>query len=91
MNSSDDKLKRDEQEALLYAKRLKEFYEFLWTYLILAVVFFVVFPSHMVLYLVFGGIGIGLVVQGLIAFEKIPLLSPRWERRLVEKRLGRKL
>jgi len=37
--SKDTQLQADEQAALLYAKRIKEFYEFLFTYLVLAAVF----------------------------------------------------
>ena len=46
--------------------------------------------GHVVLW-VFLGVGAGLVVQGLLAFEIIRFERPGWEKRLVEKRLGRKL
>ncbi|HSC68898.1 MAG TPA: helix-turn-helix domain-containing protein [Cellvibrio sp.] len=88
---NETELKADEQQALLYAKRMKEFYEFLLMYLFMAAVFFVVFPSHPVLYIVFGALGVGVVAQGLIAFEVISFLSPDWERKLAERKLGRKL
>lgn len=84
-------LKADEQRALLYAKRMKEFFEFLLTYLVMALVFLIVFHGEPIVYLVFAGLGVGLIVQGLIAFEVITFLSPGWEKRLVERRLGRKL
>jgi len=84
-------LKADEQYALLYAKRMKEFYEFLITYIVLAAVFLVVFHGEPVVYIVFAGLGVGLVLQGLIAFEVISFMSPDWEKRLVERKLGRKL
>lgn len=84
-------LKADEKEAMLYVKRIKEFYEFLVIYVVMATVFLLLFPGHRVIYIIFGALGLGLVVQGLIAFEKIRFLSPGWERRLVEKRLRRKL
>lgn len=84
-------MKADEQRALLYAKRVKEFYEFLITYVVLAAVFLVVMHDEPVVYIVFAGVGVGLIVQGLIAFEKISFMSPGWERRLAERRLGRKL
>lgn len=84
-------LKVDEQYALLYAKRMKEFYEFLITYVVMAAVFLVVFHGEPVVYIVFAGLGIGLIVQGLIAFEVVSFMSPGWERRLAERKLGRKL
>jgi transcriptional regulator with XRE-family HTH domain len=88
---NDTELKLDEQHALLYAKRMKEFYEFLATYLVMALVFLVVFHGEPVVYIIFAGLGVGLVVQGLIAFEKVSFLSPGWERRMAERKLGRKL
>lgn len=88
---NETELKADEQLALLYAKRMKEFYEFLFTYVILAAVFLVVFHGVTLVYIIFAGIGVGLVVQGLIAFEVVSFMSPEWERRVAERRLGRKL
>ena len=70
---------------------MKEFYEALFTYVVLAAVFLVVFRQEPLAYLIFAGLGLGLIVQGLIAFEKVSFLSPNWERKLAEKRLGRKL
>lgn len=84
-------LKPDEQAAIAYAKRMKEFYEFLSIYLMLLVVFmFYIGPSPRVL-LVFGALGIGLVIQGLMAYEVIGFIPTDWERRIAEKKLGRKL
>jgi transcriptional regulator with XRE-family HTH domain len=37
------------------------------------------------------GWGLALLLRGLIVFEVLPWFGPEWERRLVEKRLGRKL
>lgn len=89
-------LKRDEQEAMVYAKRIKEFYEFLATWLVIAPIFLIVFhDSHRasIVYIVLGALGVGVAIQGLLAFEVInlPFFGPRWERRLVERRLRRKL
>lgn len=89
--NDDVNLKYDEQAAMAYAKRIKEFYEFLFLYIFFAVVFFIKFYGEPKLYLVFGGLGIALIVQGLIAFEKISFFSPNWEKKLIEKKLGRKL
>lgn len=89
-------LKRDEQEAMVYAKRVKEFYEFLATWLVITPVFLIAFHgSHRasIVYIILGALGVGVVIQGLLAFEVInlPFFGPRWERRLVERRLRRKL
>jgi transcriptional regulator with XRE-family HTH domain len=88
---NETELKTDEQQALLYAKRMKEFYEFLMTYVVLAAVFFVVFHGQPVVYIVFAGLGVAVIVQGLIAFEVISFMNPGWEKRLAERKLGRKL
>lgn len=89
LNEAD--LKFDEQEALAYAKRIKEFYEYLITYLALAAVFLITMYDEPLVWVVFIGIGIGVVVQGLIAYEVISFMKPNWEKRIAEKRLGRKL
>jgi len=89
--NDDVNLKADEQEALAYAKRIKEFYEFLFVYVVMAVVFFIKFSGEPKVYIVFGALGLALLIQGLIAFEKISFITPNWEKKLVEKRLGRKL
>lgn len=89
-------LKRDEQEAMVYAKRIKEFYEFLVTWVVVTPVFVFFFhDTHRAstVYLVLGALGVALVIQGLLAFEvvKLPFFGPHWERRQVERRLRRKL
>jgi hypothetical protein len=35
--------------------------------------------------------GLALALHGLLAFDRIPFLNGDWERRAVEKYLGRKL
>ena len=85
-------LKQDEIAAMEYAKGVKDFYSGVAIYLVLAIVFLVAFGfREPFLYLVFGGVGLGLVVQGLMAFEVIRLPFQNLERRIAEKKLGRKL
>lgn len=89
-------LKRDEQEAMAYAKRIKEFYEFLAIWLVITPVFLIAFhDSHRasIVYIILGALGLGVVIQGVLAFEvvNLPFFGPGWERRLVERRLRRKL
>lgn len=88
---TDSELKADEQYALSYAKRMKEFYEFLVTYVLLGAVFLFLFHGEPIVYIIFAGLGVGLIVQGLIAYEVIGFMSPGWERRIPERKLGRKL
>lgn len=89
--NSDTILKADKQEAMLYAKRIKEFYGFLLTCLILAIVFLIVFSGESTVYLIFAGLGVAVIIPGLVAFEIISFLGSNWEKRLVEKNPGRKL
>ena len=77
---------------MLYAKLVKSFYERLITYVILLPLFFTKlgFKEH-VLYVAFIGAGLGLALQGLLAFEIIRIPFANWERRLAEKKPGHKL
>ena len=90
--TTNERLEHDEAEALQYAKGVKDFYSGLLTYVILAIAFFSIKGfNEPVLYWVFGGVGLGLIVQGLMAFEIIRLPFQDLERKVAEKRLGRKL
>lgn len=89
----------DEKEALEYVARLKGFYTHLFMYVVFAIAFLGTFglkwgfaspPVRLMLY-AFAGWGLGLVFHALHAHEVIDFLSPKWERRMVERRLGRKL
>jgi len=104
--NNDSELKLDEQLALNYAKRVKEFYDALIAYISIAITFIVVFGvifsvvfngihiPKIVYYVcggVFAGVGAGIIIQGLLAFEVFGFLGPGWERKIAEKKLGRKL
>ena len=85
-------LRADEKEAIEYAKGVKEFIHGLVAYVVMAVVFFAVFGfDRPVLYWVFLGIGAGLAIQALFTFEVIRFSFQDWEKRIAEKRLGRRL
>lgn len=89
---SSEHLEPDEAEALEYAKGVKDFLSGLIAYIILAIVFFSVRGfDEPLLYWVFGGVGLGLIVQGLMSFEILRLPFQDLERKVAEKRLGRKL
>jgi hypothetical protein len=82
----------EEREAIEHVKGIKEFYTHLSMYLVFAVVFSFAFGIHrpMILWGVIGW-GIGVIIHGLNVYEVINLFGPNWERRQIEKRLGRKL
>lgn len=91
-DTSDEHLEPEEAEALEYAKGIKDFFTGVLSFVILAVVFFMIFGfDEPVLYVIFGGIGLWVAVQGLVAFEIIRLPFQNMERRIAEKKLGRKL
>jgi transcriptional regulator with XRE-family HTH domain len=85
-------LEPDEAEALEFAKGIKDFYSGVASFVILAVIFFMIFGfDKPVLYVIFGGIGLWVAVHGLVAYEIIRLPFQNMERRIAEKKLGRKL
>lgn len=90
--TTSEHLEPDEADALEYAKGVKDFLSGVLAYVIVAVAFFAVKGfDDPTLYWVFGGVGLGLIVQGLITFEAIRLPFQNLERKVAEKRLGRKL
>ncbi|NGP52290.1 XRE family transcriptional regulator [Thioalkalivibrio sp. XN8] len=85
-------LQQDEKEAIEYAKGVKEFIHGLGAYVVMAVVFFAVFGfDRPILYWIFLGIGAGLAIQALFTFEIVRFPFQDWEKRMAEKKLGRKL
>ena len=85
-------LKQDEKESIEYAKGVMGFFHGLIAYVVIALVLFPVFGfDRPLLYWIFFGIGAGLAIQALFAFEIIRFPFQNWEKRIAEKRLGRKL
>ena len=82
----------EEQAALSYVKQLKEFYTLGFMYLVFTplIIWKRGIDDPIVLWGLLG-VTVGIVIHGLITFEKITIVGPQWEKRLVEKRLGRKL
>ncbi|WP_305819158.1 2TM domain-containing protein [Photobacterium leiognathi] len=85
----------DEKQAIEYVKSIKEFYSHFVTYLLVITGLFVInyFTSPDYWWAVWPalGWGIGIVSHALSAFEILNIFGPEWERKQVEKRLGRKL
>jgi transcriptional regulator with XRE-family HTH domain len=82
----------EEENAIQFVKGVKEFYSHVFMYLIFVAVFgfFFGFKHPLILWGSIGW-GIGLVVHGLNVFEVINFLGPNWEKKQIEKRLGRPL
>ena len=85
------------EEALAFAhiRRVKGFYihlaQFAAVLCVLAVINFWTSPRYLWVGWVALGWGTGVLFHGLRVFDKIPFLNGEWERRQVEKRLGRGL
>jgi XRE family transcriptional regulator, regulator of sulfur utilization len=96
---TDTTVTADEKEALEYVKGLREFYMHVFMFAVFAAVFPLMFglrlgfdnPKVQMILLGFLGWAVGVVVHGLAAYEVVRFLGPKWERALIEKRLGRKL
>lgn len=79
-------------EALGYIQGVKEFYFHASIYVILSIAFLILwgFSISIIVWLFFSW-GIALLAHGLVSFDKATFIGPRWERRILEKRLGKKL
>ncbi len=96
MPDENNKLQSDEAYAIEYVQGLKAFYQHLLLFLFI-LLFFVggIYLVHgfVPIYIQFltAGWFMGLLFHGLNAYEVINLFGPAWERKKIEKRLGRKL
>ncbi len=89
------RISSEEERIIEYVRDLKGFYTHLTSYVLvmlaLFVINFVFTPGYIWAFWAALGWGIGILVHGLNVFELINWFGPDWERRQVEKRLGRKL
>jgi len=92
---NDQIIDNEEERAMTYVRDLKGFYSHLIKYVIVVAVLFVFnlikSPDHMWVYWLMFGWGIGIVAHALNVFEVFGFFSPEWEKRQIEKRLGKKL
>jgi XRE family transcriptional regulator, regulator of sulfur utilization len=85
-------LEQDEKDAMEFVKGVKEFYTHAFMYGIFAIAFLIYRdPSEPMVFWGLIGWGVGLVLHGLVAYEKLNFIGINWEKKLVEKKLGRKL
>jgi transcriptional regulator with XRE-family HTH domain len=93
--SSHAALARDEQEAIEYVQDIKGFYSHVTSYVCVIATLAAInlFQSPEEIWFIYPAFfwGIGIVSHGLSAFEVFNLFSPQWEKKQIEKRLGRKL
>ena len=92
---NEEMMTEEEQQALEYVRDLKGFYSHLITYVaVMAGLYLINFatnPSYYWATWTLVGWGIGIIVHGVSLYEKFNLFDSNWEKRAVEKRLGRKL
>ena len=85
----------EEQQALEYVRDLKNFYTNIATYMVVIPFLFILnhitSPGSYWAWWPALGWGFGLLMQGINAFEVFDFFGARWEKKQVEKRLGRKL
>ena len=93
--SANQSVSAEEALALARVRKLKGFYMHVVQYVVviafLVVVNLLTSPRHLWVGWAALGWGLGLAMHGLRVFDKIPFLNGDWEKRAVERYLGRKL
>ena len=86
---------QQEAEAFKYVRKLRGFYIHLLQYIVVNLALLVINLAtqthHMWAFWVIGGWGIGILIHAFRVFRPHLILGPQWERKQVEKRLGRSL
>ena len=86
---------KQEAEAFEYVRRLRRFYQHCLRYvlvnLVLLAVNLIQTPERLWVLWVIGGWGLGLLLHAFRVFGPEWMLGPEWEKRQVERRLGRQL
>jgi len=92
-NESNPKVSKEEKDAINYVKGIKEFYSHALMFAIFMVAFLLngQFVSNEQLPWLSLGWLAGLVIHGLVAYEVFGSFGTNWEKKQIEKKLGRKL
>ncbi len=93
--TNETKITDEEQSVIEQVRTIKGFYSHLITYLVVVSLLFCVnlLTDSSYIWAIWPalGWGIGVVNHGLNAFEVFDFFGAKWEKRQIEKRLGRKL
>ncbi|WP_196138953.1 helix-turn-helix domain-containing protein [Aliikangiella sp. G2MR2-5] len=85
----------EEEQAIKYVENVKGFYMHLIAFIVvmsgLVMLNLWVTPNRLWFFYVLGSWLVGLVMHAAFTFPVLKIFSPEWEKRQVEKRLGRKL
>lgn len=94
-NNQTVQLNVEEKKAMEYVEGIKSFYQHLFSYIptiaILVAINFLFTPDFFWVIFPIIGWGIGIISHAVQAFELFSLFSPEWEKKQIEKRLGREL
>ena len=82
----------EEKSAINYVKGIKEFYGHLFMFVIFMAAFLITgkFVHPQLKWLVLGWVA-GLIIHALVAFEVFGSFGTQWEKKQIDKKLGRKL
>ena len=93
--NSEKTLSEEEQRVIEYVRDIKGFYTHLIYYIVIIGALFAInylfYPGYIWAVWAAFGWGIGVISHGLSVFEVFSPFSPNWERKQIEKRLGKKL
>lgn len=93
--SAEQQYSENEEKVIEYVRDLKGFYSHLTTYLLvisgLFVINFIASPEYLWAQWAALGWGVGILSHGLSVFEVFNFFGPEWEKKQIEKRLGKKL
>lgn len=85
----------EEQRVIEHVQDIKAFYTHLTTYAVtifgLLILNLIVTPGYLWVKWAAFGWGIGVISHGLSTFEVLNFFGPEWEKKQIEKRLGKKL
>ena len=88
-------LPHDEEKAIEFVRDIKGFYSHLIKYIVVISILFIINlttdSNYIWAWWPMLGWGLGVLSHGLNVFEVFHFFSPAWEKRQIEKRLGRKL
>lgn len=93
--ASNASITHDEEQTIKYVKDIKDFYSHAINYVciitVLVIINLVNNPNHLWFIWPALGWGIGIIIHGFSVFEVVNFFGPEWEKKQIEKRLGRKL
>jgi len=91
-SAQNPKVSAEEKSAINYVKGIKEFYGHLFMFAIFMVSFLITgkFAHPQLKWLILGWVA-GLIIHGMVAYELLGSFGTQWEKKQIEKKLGRKL